>query len=326
MGIKNFKIFINKFSSKSINKLDLSKLSNKIIAIDISIYLYKYKYYTKNNSKQLVVSFLKQIVHLKKYNITPIYIFDGKPPPEKSHVINERKNNKRNKYEKIELLKKEIDNINSSEENNKIYIEEIKKKINKIDMSIISVTRDDILLIKDLFDKIGVQYYQADTEAEIICARLVKNNIVHGVFSNDTDVLPNNGKFLYTNYDHNRNYVTEINLDNLLSDINITMEQFIDMCILCGCDYTIKINAIGSINAFKLIKKYKSIENIIENIKDNAKYKINEEFLSNFNYKKARLIFNEDHNIIINDKKELNKKELILFMKKNQIKFDIRLL
>ena len=104
------------------------------------------------------------------------------------------------------------------------------------------------------------------------------------------------------------------------------MEQFIDMCILCGCDYTIKINAIGSINAFKLIKKYKSIENIIENIKDNAKYKINEKFLSNFNYKEARLIFNEDHNIIINDKKELNKKELILFMNKNKIKFDIRLL
>ena len=40
-----------------------------------------------------------------------------------------------------------------------------------------------------------------------------------------------------------------------------------DFCILCGCDYTTKIVGIGPVNAYKLIKEHKNIENIIATIK-----------------------------------------------------------
>lgn len=336
MGIKNLKTLINKYSPDSIKKIEIKTLSNKKIAIDISIYLYKYKYGCKTNSnKQLITSFLKQLVQLKKFNITPIYIFDGKPPSEKTDIITERKNNKRIKYERIESLTKKIEEVNkiieNEKENNKkiIYLDnlkEMKKEINKLTLSIISISKEDIILIKRLFDFTGTQYYQADTEAEIICSRLVKYNLVDGVFSNDTDVLPNFGKFLYTDFDYHKNYVTEINLSSILENTNLNIQEFIDICILCGCDYTTKINSIGPINAFKLIKKHKNIENILENIKENDKYKIDENFLNKFKFKEARLIFNKDYDINIIDKKDINKKELIIFLKENQVKFDIRLL
>jgi flap endonuclease-1 len=32
-------------------------------------------------------------------------------------------------------------------------------------------------------------------------------------------------------------------------------DQFIDFCILCGCDYTPKIPQIGPIKAYKMIKE-----------------------------------------------------------------------
>lgn len=44
------------------------------------------------------------------------------------------------------------------------------------------------------------------------------------------------------------------------------MEQFIDMCILLGCDYCETIRGVGPKKAFELITKYKSIENILENL------------------------------------------------------------
>lgn len=56
--------------------------------------------------------------------------------------------------------------------------------------------------------------------------------------------------------------------------ININDEsrfQFIDLCILLGCDYCESISKIGPIKAFKLIKKFKCIEVIFEQI-DRSKH------------------------------------------------------
>ena len=48
------------------------------------------------------------------------------------------------------------------------------------------------------------------------------------------------------------------------------MDQFIDLCILCGCDYTTNIQGVGPVKAYKYIKDLKTIENVLEKIeKDN---------------------------------------------------------
>ena len=50
----------------------------------------------------------------------------------------------------------------------------------------------------------------------------------------------------------------------MLMDLELTNEQFIDMCILCGCDYASKIEGIGPVKAYKFIKEFSNIENLIE--------------------------------------------------------------
>lgn len=48
--------------------------------------------------------------------------------------------------------------------------------------------------------------------------------------------------------------------------------QFIDLCILCGCDFTkTTIKTIGIKTALKLIKQHNNIENILEYLKSNNK-------------------------------------------------------
>lgn len=54
-------------------------------------------------------------------------------------------------------------------------------------------------------------------------------------------------------------------------------EQFIDICILCGCDYCGTIRGIGPKTAYKLITQHKTLEKVIESL-DKSKYTIPDPF------------------------------------------------
>jgi flap endonuclease-1 len=66
--------------------------------------------------------------------------------------------------------------------------------------------------------------------------------------------------------------IVEIELEKVLSGFQLNMNEFIELCILCGCDYTNSIKGIGPHKALKLIQEYKNIETSLKHI-DKTKYK-----------------------------------------------------
>ena len=66
------------------------------------------------------------------------------------------------------------------------------------------------------------------------------------------------------------------------------MEQFVDLCILLGCDYCDSIKGIGPTRAVQLIKQHGTLEKILDSI-DRNKYPIPEDWP----YKEARRLFLE---------------------------------
>jgi len=60
--------------------------------------------------------------------------------------------------------------------------------------------------------------------------------------------------------------VMEFDIAKVLEELELTMDQFIDLCILCGCDYCDSIKGIGGQTALKLIRQHGSIESIMENL------------------------------------------------------------
>jgi flap endonuclease-1 len=68
-------------------------------------------------------------------------------------------------------------------------------------------------------------------------------------------------------------------------------DEFVDLCILCGCDYCDSIDGIGPITAFKLITKYRSLEKVVEHLNDENKVKERYRIPESFNYQNARLLF-----------------------------------
>jgi len=62
--------------------------------------------------------------------------------------------------------------------------------------------------------------------------------------------------------------ITEINFDEMLKGLDMNYEQFVDLCILCGCDYCDHIDGVGPVTAYKLIKTHGTIENVLEFMKE----------------------------------------------------------
>ena len=296
MGIKNINLLLTQKCSECIVRKNLKEYSGKIIAIDISIYLYKYIY---NNNDHLD-GLTRQILRLFKNGIIPLYVFDGEPPKEKDDVLQNRYIKKSaliKKKEELEILLKK-DNIED--------IDNIKKELDKVNKKIIRITKSHITKCKELFNLFGVPYITSNGEAECLCAKLSRDGLVYGCMSEDTDILANGGKIFIRNFSPSNNIVTEYVLEDILKKLEINYEEFIEICILSGCDYTTKISGIGPINAHKFIKSYKNIDNIINNINSKENPKFNKyKIPSNFDYKKARELFlNTDKNIDTNIHKE----------------------
>ena len=97
--------------------------------------------------------------------------------------------------------------------------------------------------------------------------------------------------------------IQEFHFDKVLEDLEFTKDQFIDLCILLGCDYCESIKGVGPVKAIKLIQEHKCIEEAIKHL-DASKYPIPEGWL----YKEARELF-KNPDVTPADKCELKWRE-----------------
>lgn len=133
---------------------------------------------------------------------------------------------------------------------------------------------------KRLLRLMGVPVVEAPCEAEAQCAELVKGGKCYGVASEDMDTLTCGAPRLlrHMTYSEARKMpILEISLEKILEGLSISMDQFIDLCILLGCDYADKIRGIGPKRALEYIQKYKSIDEILKHL-DKEKYPMPEIF------------------------------------------------
>ena len=102
MGINGLNTFLKEKVPQCIKEVHYSKFSGKTVAIDTSIYFYKFLY--KND--RFIEGFFQQIYRLMSNKIMPVYIFDGIPPPEKKEVLEQRKEKRKLLNESISELQK----------------------------------------------------------------------------------------------------------------------------------------------------------------------------------------------------------------------------
>lgn len=246
MGIKNLNIFLREKCKDCTSITHISQLFNKKIAVDISIYLYKYK-----SENTLIESFYTMLALFKEYNIIPIFIFDGKPPEEKQFVLNLRHDAKNKLINELHEL-----NISLNNTNNIIKKYDLQSQISVIKRKIITITKGDIYNIKKMIKCFGMNYYDAVGEADELCAYLVLNEKVFAVLSEDTDMFVYGCSFVlrYFNLIHQNFILYDFN--KILTVLNLSHYEFSYLCIFSGSDYNPNDEQIHDIN--KLYNDFKT--------------------------------------------------------------------
>ena len=302
MGIKNLKNIIKKHAPEAFSVINLNQLHNTKICIDSSILLYQFRYSNKDDNFH-IVGFLNKIIELLHFGITPIFVFDGKAPDAKGDILNKRIENRNKSKERLNILnilKNNLEvkvNINIDEYINDSDTDEpidteyeqlrsINKEIEKIQKNTLCINKTHSLEVIELLKSIGIPFFESIGEAEESCAFLQKNNYANYILTEDTDSLTFGGSNIIF---RSKSGLLLCNLPLILKGLGLNFLEFIDLCILCGCDYTCTIPKIGQVGALNIIKKYKSIENFITH---NTTYVIPKEF----DYLTARKLFVQNNN------------------------------
>lgn len=281
MGIHGLFQLLKTDAPDSYKEIDKTKLLNKIIAIDASILLYQFlvQIRTKGSGygQQLLVDdngevtshiqgFFNRAANLLENGIKPIFVFDGKPPALKYAELVKRKESKKKAEKEAENAE---DAINEAEDEDslKSAIEDL----NKASKRNIHITKQQTEDVKNLLVLMGIPVIDAPCEAEAQCAELVKSGKVYATGTEDMDALTFGTPIILrklTMPESAKEKVIEINVSKVLSGLDLTYDQFIDFCILCGCDYCESIKGIGPKTALKMLRKHGDIETILENLPD----------------------------------------------------------
>lgn len=126
---------------------------------------------------------------------------------------------------------------------------------------------------KTLLDFLGVPVVQAPSEGEAQIAYMVNNGDVWASASQDYDTVLFGAKRLLRNFAVTRTRkvrdtsvaldIELILLSKLFENLELNREQLIEMGILIGTDFYEGIAGVGQKTAYNLIKRYKSIKEII---------------------------------------------------------------
>ena len=248
MGIPKLNRFLLEKCKDAITKTHLSELSGEKIAIDTSIYLYKYI-----GQDKLIENFYLMIQIFKYYKITPIFIFDGKPPPEKRELINLRKISKQEAEMQYNKIKTKLENNDISD----VDKNEINLQLIKLKKQFIRPKKSDINNIKSLIVHSGLQYCEANGEADELCASMILNNQVDACMSDDMDLFVYGCNKIYRYLSLLNHDIISYDMTKILQKLDISLDEFKQIMVLSGTDYNIhqKISINQSMNYYNEYKK-----------------------------------------------------------------------
>jgi len=286
MGIQGLTKVLGDQAPQSITEVELKNLFGRKIAVDASMSLYQFLIAVRPDAINTLTDeagettshlqgLFQRTIRMVVNGIKPVYVFDGKPPTLKTEELDKR----REKREEAEEGKKEAIEVGD------------KESVSKFSKRTVKVTRQHNEEAKKLLRLMGIPVLEAPCEAEAQCAAMTKAGLVYATASEDMDSLTLGTPILIrhlTFSEARKMPIKEIHLNRALEEMKLTVDQFIDLCILLGCDYCDSIKGIGPVRAFELIKKYGSLEEIIENL-DTKKYPIPE----NFDFVAVRKLFKE---------------------------------
>ena len=262
MGIRNLNRYLRDNCPESIRCINVADLSGKRIAVDISIYLYKYE-----AENALLENMYNMLSIFRYYNIIPIFIFDGKPPQEKKALLIKRQKDREEARIEYDKLKEQLDTKEDDYKQDIIYaMDQLKKQF-------VQINKEKIEQVKTLIRAYGAIYYDAPGEADELCALLVIKKKVWACLSEDMDLFVYGCSRVLRYFSLIAHTAVLYFTKGILDELQMTQNEFKEICILSGTDYNINASNVGSNLklTIKHFKKYKTSNKNDSNKNDSNK-------------------------------------------------------
>lgn len=270
MGVTNLiKVITKECGDTAIKKYDLTRFSGMTVAVDASLMVYKTVLAKRAGGKDMVNKkgeltshlhgVLQKILKFLENGIIPIFVFDGKAPDIKNKTAAKRNEKRQNALDNLAKLGPNADIQDET------YLRNFKESFRP--------TKENFKECQIMLDLMGIPYICAPGEADVVCAWLSSRTNpdgkrwAKGVCSDDSDMLVFGAPYLFkdmSKFMKPQSQITVVSLHKCLVKMNITMEQFIDMCVLLGCDHCSNIPKVGMAKVYPHIVDHGKLEKIIK--------------------------------------------------------------
>lgn len=233
MGIKSFSKFLDEYAADAVRPINMQDMSGTTISVDVSLFMHKFSYQIGSTISDCVQKFLTMHFRFTLHNIKAIYVFDGKPPIEKVHVLLKRARRK----ERLQSMGNQRNRV----------------------------TQEHYHRLKEVFKREGINFLCATNDAEKTCAWLCKCMIADAVFTDDYDSLAFGAPIMVRG--GNKQTMHLIDRNKILAVTGFTDADFTNFCLLCGSEYTPSHLRYGYKKAAALVKQLRAnteLQNLAE--------------------------------------------------------------
>lgn len=262
------------FAHEAVEITHISKLSGKKAAVDGFVWLHRgciscaREIGKGEKTAKYIDYFMRQIRLLTDNRITPVIVFDGGDLPAKK-ITNDKR-----KAERRENIKKAIE------------LEEMGMISESYDYYIRSIEISQDLLVP-LFEKLrqkNIEFIVAPYEADAELAYLAYNRFVDMVITEDSDLLVYQCPLsvFKLDKDGNCNVIRRERLLRLLSSCSLNQKQFVEVCVLAGCDYLPSVPRMGIRTAVKRMNLFGNGESVIAGLRADPKWDVPEDYEKKF--------------------------------------------
>ncbi|ALX27489.1 putative Flap endonuclease [Golden Marseillevirus] len=302
MGITDLNKLLKEESPSCFLTRPISELSGKRVGVDV--FQWVYRFLRSTGDEGVLSAFLAHICVLRKNGVLPFCVFDGPGSvPEKEAERQKRKRDLQELVRKKEILTQifeefddEVDEVpqelqqkareclqkkkyaSANLKDPQEFTSCLSESIATYEKQSVPLTKERVESVRNLLDILGVRHVTAEGEADGLLASYAIHGKIFAVSSADTDCHAYGTPFAIPEIDILGEKVVVINREQYLEDLGLSQEQFLDLCIMCGCDYNERANieakttgkrprGIGWKTALKLMKEYGSIEAIGEKVK-----------------------------------------------------------
>ncbi|MDO5853775.1 MAG: flap endonuclease-1 [Thermoplasmata archaeon] len=250
--------------------VELSDLRGKTVAVDAYNTIFQFLSIIRQpDGKPLmddqgrVTSHLSGLLYrtgnLIENGIEPSFVFDGKPSELKAGTIEERIARREKAKAEYEKALEEGD---------------LKKAFSKAQQTS-RMTPEILESSKELLRLMGIPVVQAPSDGEAQAAYMCMRGDVHASASQDFDSvlfgaptlvrnLTVSGRRKMPGRNQYKTVTPEvIDTGRMLSDLGVTREQLVDVCIMIGTDFNPGVPGIGPKKGLKLIQKHGTLEEVI---------------------------------------------------------------